>query len=136
MLVEQKIAQLANNNTEFRVYQQMNTEIRVEMGRRLGDERVRLRLSQPEFAELGGAKMRTLQDWERGVAAANSEFLAEVARHGVDVFYVLTGQRLPPAVGAISAEDAALLDNYHHADEADQAAARRILSSLAKQKAA
>lgn len=136
MLVEQKITQLKKDNTEFRVLQHMSAEIRVEMGRRLGEERERLGFTQPEFAALGDAKARTLQDWERGIAAPNSEFLARLNQHGIDVFYVLTGQRTPQAASALSPEESALLENYKHADEADQAAARRILTALAQQKRA
>jgi transcriptional regulator with XRE-family HTH domain len=113
----------------------MSTEIRSLMGERLASERERLGFKQPEFALLGGAKPRTLQDWERGIAAPSSEFLALVGQHGVDLLYVLTGQRTPAASPAdLTAEEHALIDNYKHADEEGRAAARRVLSSLAKQK--
>ncbi|SOD27650.1 Helix-turn-helix [Variovorax sp. YR752] len=113
----------------------MNTEIRSLMGSRLAEERERLKLKQPDFAALGGTKTRTLQDWERGIAAPGTEFLAAVGQHGVDLLYVLTGTRTPSNDGSsLSAEERALVDNYQHADEEGRAAARRVLSSLAKQK--
>lgn len=71
----------------------MNTEIRVLMGSRLREERERLELSQSDMAALGATKPRTYQDWERGVAVVSAEFLAAVAARGVDVGYVITGQR-------------------------------------------
>jgi transcriptional regulator with XRE-family HTH domain len=114
----------------------MGTEIRKEIGRRLSEERERLGYTQPDFAALGGAKQRTLQDWERGVAAPNSEFLAVVNAHGLDLLYVLTGARALQSANALTAEEVALVDNYKHADEEGRAAARRVLSSLAQQKAA
>ncbi|MFZ2307550.1 MAG: helix-turn-helix transcriptional regulator [Rhodoferax sp.] len=94
MLVEQKITQLTKDSTEIRALQQMNAEIRVQIGRRLCEERDRLALTQAELAEKGDAKSRTLQDWERGIAAPSSEFLARVSPLGLDVFYVLTGERM------------------------------------------
>lgn len=63
------------------------------MGDRLRQEREGLGLPQPEMAALGGAKPRTYQDWERGVAAVSAEFLAVVASAGIDVLYVVTGKR-------------------------------------------
>lgn len=71
----------------------MNTEIRALMGARLRLERERLELLQPDMAALGDVKPRTYQDWERGVAGVSAEFLAVVAAHGVDVLYVVTGER-------------------------------------------
>lgn len=64
------------------------------MGVRLREERERLGLSQVQIAALTEFKLRTYQDWERGIAAVSSEFLALAAAHGMDVFYVLTGERL------------------------------------------
>jgi transcriptional regulator with XRE-family HTH domain len=71
----------------------MNTENRALMGARLRLERERLELLQPDMAALGDVKPRTYQDWERGVAGVSAEFLAVVAAHGVDVLYVVTGER-------------------------------------------
>ena len=71
----------------------MEEEIRVLIGSRLREERERLRFSQQNFADLGGASMRAEQDWERGVSAPKADFLAVAAAHGVDVLYVLTGER-------------------------------------------
>ena len=56
-------------------------------------ERERLGLLQPDMAALGGVKPRTYQDWERGVALVSAEFLSAVDAHGIDVSYVITGNR-------------------------------------------
>jgi transcriptional regulator with XRE-family HTH domain len=114
----------------------MSTKIRSLMGERLALERGRLKLTQVELAQLGGVKVRTLQDWERGIATPSSEFLAVVSEHRVDVMFVLTGQRMPKTEVSLTEEESALVDNYKHADEEGRAAARRVLSSLAQQKAA
>ena len=114
----------------------MHEEIRLSLGVRLREERERLGFSQTSFAELGGVSLRTEQDWERGVSAPKSDFLAVAADHGIDVLYVITGQRTPVAATSLTNDEKALVDNYNHADEEGRAAARRVLSSLAKQKAA
>lgn len=131
----------------------MEEEIRLSLGARLREERERLGFSQSAFGALGGVSLRTEQDWERGVSAVKSDFLAVAAEHGVDVLYVVTGVRGPKGAklsgtdqSAVTEEDtvprnltreqAALLDNYEAADERGRAAARSVLDALAKQKAA
>jgi transcriptional regulator with XRE-family HTH domain len=64
-----------------------------EIGGRLREERERLGRTQTEFAELGSASKRSQTDWEQGNLVPNGEYLATIAIHGVDVGYVLTGER-------------------------------------------
>ena len=42
---------------------------------------------------MGGTKLRTLQNWESAKNFPSSEFLADAAKFGVDVQYVITGHR-------------------------------------------
>ncbi len=72
--------------------QQMN-EKNSGIAARLIEERERLHLSQPAFAEMGGAKLRTLQNWEGAKNFPSSEFLADAAKFGIDVQYIITGHR-------------------------------------------
>jgi transcriptional regulator with XRE-family HTH domain len=72
----------------------MDNKIRLFLGARLREERERLGLSQLAFGALADVSLRTEQDWERGVSAVKSDFLTVVAQHGVDVLYVVTGERL------------------------------------------
>lgn len=90
------------------------------IGERLKAERERLELTQPAFAEIAGAKKRTLIDWEKGVSSPTAVQLAALAEMGVDVLFVLTGQRSQPvpATAGLSRRAAALLDNFEHTDEA------------------
>src|SRR5690349_1141193 len=64
------------------------------IGGRLKEERERLELTQPSFAEAAGAKKRTVIDWEKGVSSPTAVQLAALAAVGVDALYVLTGTRL------------------------------------------
>jgi len=90
----------------------MNTEIRALMGARLRLERERLELLQPDMAALGDVKPRTYQDWERGIAGVSAEFLAVVAAHGVDVCYIVTGERTGSAEKRLSEDESALLKRW------------------------
>lgn len=62
-------------------------------GARLEEERKKLRLNQADFAELGGMKPRAYWNYEQGKVAPDAEFLARLCENGVDVLYVITGQR-------------------------------------------
>lgn len=103
---------------------------------RFREERERLGLSQRTVAELLGASLNTINNWERGTSAASAESVARFGDHGADVLYILTGQRTSKPV--LTAEEASLLDNYNNATEPGKAAARAVLVavSVQKQKAA
>lgn len=111
---------------------EMTTEFRGLLVERLRAERARLGLSQAEMAERGGTKMRTYQDWERGVATVATEFLLAMGAHGLDVVYVLTGKR-EATLGLIPADESALLDNYRAADAAGQASLQAAGAAFAQQ---
>jgi transcriptional regulator with XRE-family HTH domain len=64
------------------------------IGARLKQERERLGLTQPAFAEAANAKKRTLIDWEKDVSSPTAAQLSSLAVVGVDVLWVVTGQRL------------------------------------------
>lgn len=63
------------------------------IGARLKEERNRLKLTQPEFAAAAGAAKRTLIEWEKGETSPSAVQLSALRDIGVDVFYVLTGER-------------------------------------------
>lgn len=89
------------------------------IGERLRDERERLGLTQPAFAEAAGSKKRTLIDWEKGVSSPTAVQLAGLAELGVDVLYVITGLRskpLPP-VEELPPRVRALVANYEATSE-------------------
>ena len=99
----------------------MDEKYRISIGDRLREERDRLALSQEEFAALGSASKRTQAAWEKGDQVPNAEFLALVAGHGVDVLYVVTGQRALPIESTLSTDERELLANYEAADEVGKA---------------
>ncbi len=66
-------------------------------GARLKEERIRLGISQTDFAALAGAKKGTQISWEKGASSPTATALAEFAKAGADVMYILTGRRLSSA---------------------------------------
>ena len=70
----------------------------VNFGERLADERRRQGLNQTDFAALGGVTVKTQVLYEKSERVPDANYLAAVARHGVDVLYVLTGQHVPSLI--------------------------------------
>lgn len=63
-----------------------------DFGTRLRDERIKLGLSQTEFGGHGGVRKNTQSKYETNERAPDALYLAKVAKIGVDVQYVLTGE--------------------------------------------
>lgn len=66
---------------------------KMAIGNRLKEERERLRLTQSDFGALGGKGKTTVIAWEKGSAFPNADFLESAAAAGMNVLYVITGQR-------------------------------------------
>lgn len=80
---------------------------------RLKEERQRLGLTQPEFAKVADASKRTVVDWEKGVSAPNGFQLSALACIGIDVQYIITGQR---SANLLPQDEALILEKYRQAD--------------------
>jgi transcriptional regulator with XRE-family HTH domain len=105
---------------------------------RLKEERVRLGLTQPIFAEFALAKKRTVQDWEKGVSSPTAIQLEALAKVGFDVLYLVTGIRsapiTEPAQAPLSREESVLLDNYRHSSPEAKAAIKATSDALTQSK--
>ncbi|WP_051603246.1 helix-turn-helix domain-containing protein [Simplicispira psychrophila] len=83
----------------------------MHLGERIKEERERLGLNQIDFAALASSTRKTLFNWESGAATPNATVLAAWAAHGLDVLYVVTGQR-SPSMPATDPAEQVLLDSY------------------------
>lgn len=102
------------------------------IGDRLREERDRLGLSQAAFGELGGVKANAQGNYEKGDRSPDAAYLAAVAAHGVDVLYVVTGERTPEAADSITAAEAKVLECYRALPAADQGVLERTAAVLAE----
>lgn len=100
------------------------------LGDRLREERERLTLNQNEMADAGGVKRNSQGNYERGKQHPDTAYLLAVARVGVDVHYVLTGNRLAADLGLTEGEHS-ILQHYRQLNPADQAAVVRLVLALA-----
>lgn len=89
----------------------------MNLSERLKEERERLGYSQTKFAALAGASKHAQINWEKGAASPNASALAEWAVVGLDVLYVVTGERdsVPPP--SLSAEEQTMLDYFRDASK-------------------
>ena len=82
----------------------------MNLNERIKEERERLGYSQTAFAALAEASKHSQINWEKGVGTPTAAVLAAWAAHGLDVLYVVTGQRSGAAAAApVAAEPAAQL---------------------------
>lgn len=63
------------------------------VGIRLREERKKLGLTQGAMAKLGGVSNATQGYYESGERSPNAEYLKRLHKEGVDVCYIVTGQR-------------------------------------------
>lgn len=73
---------------------------------RLKEERERLGYSQTAFAELVGASKHSQINWEKGTSSPNAEALSTWSNKGLDVLYVVAGQREVAAVPSLPGKHA------------------------------
>ncbi len=106
----------------------------MHMGERIKEERERLGFNQSEFAELVSSTRKTLFNWESGAAAPNATALAAWADHGLDVLYVVTGQRSKPLEPAqeLPRQEQEWLALYRNSSEEVRAALKAAGNELTK----
>uniref|UniRef100_UPI0035C6E68E helix-turn-helix domain-containing protein n=1 Tax=Serratia quinivorans TaxID=137545 RepID=UPI0035C6E68E len=98
----------------------------LDIGVRLREERERLSLSQAALGEIGGIKKLAQLKYEQGARAPDAVYLALIARVGIDVQYIVTGER---ASTAIPKDELELVELYRSAPLAVKAAAQRVLTT-------
>lgn len=104
---------------------------REAIGNRLQEERKRLGLNQDVFASQVGVAKRTLAGYEGGTGEVGALVLAHAAALGVDVLYVVTGQRTPETASSFSGDEVALVEHYRQLPDGDRQHTHKMLTALA-----
>lgn len=94
---------------------------------RLKEERKRLGLKGGQLAQLGGVSAVSQSCYEKGKQLPGATYLAAIAAAGVDVQYVLTGQRSSEPV--LTPEEKAVLAAWKKAPEQIQMAVLAVLAT-------
>ncbi|HEF4757266.1 helix-turn-helix family protein [Burkholderia multivorans] len=92
----------------------------MSIGARLKEERLRIGLSQAEIAALGGLSNKTQLSYESDARSPDANYLAALARVGVDVLYVITGER--SVQSTLPSDEADMLDSFRQLNELGRAA--------------
>ncbi|MCA8181005.1 helix-turn-helix domain-containing protein [Burkholderia vietnamiensis] len=108
------------------------------VGKRLREERLRIGLSQDEFAAIGQLGRKTLAFYESDERAPDTSFLLALRSIGVDIVYVLTGER--SGAGRQSdersetdADEAELVAIYRQLNETGKATLQSFIGSVLNQ---
>ena len=92
-----------------------------DLGSRIKSERLRIGMQQIDFAEACNVSRGGLLKWEKNESAPNAQALAAKARLGVDVLYVVTGQRQGATEATLAPEEKALLAAWRSSNEKGRA---------------
>ncbi|MDH1333510.1 helix-turn-helix domain-containing protein [Comamonas thiooxydans] len=84
------------------------------IGERIKEERFRLDMPQLAFAEACNVSRGALLKWEKGEATPNAGVLALMAGLGVDVLYVVTGQRANASESTLAPAERELLQAWRN----------------------
>ena len=79
---------------------------------RLSEIRKGMNLTQADFGALAGVTVTAQLNYEKGTRNPDTAYLERLAAHGVDVVYLLTGERIPRGAAALSEAEAALIARY------------------------
>lgn len=82
------------------------------IGERLKSEREKLGLNQTQLGAIGGVQKQSQLKYENDVTSPTATYLAEVAKIGIDIQYVVLGTR---ADTAINEEELLLLQKFRNA---------------------
>jgi transcriptional regulator with XRE-family HTH domain len=98
-----------------------------DFGDRLREERKRLGLNQIDFADLGGVKKNAQLNYENGERKPDSDYLFALLKAGVDVIYVLTGERSTTSLGN---DESQLLTGYRSLDQRGKAGVLAMINGM------
>ncbi|EDR0251093.1 helix-turn-helix transcriptional regulator [Salmonella enterica subsp. diarizonae] len=100
--------------------------MKISIGVRLKEERERLGLSQAALGEIGGVRKQAQLLYEKGERNPDTAYLSAISKFGVDIQYVMVGER---SISALSNDKSELLSLYRSAPLAVKAAALAALTA-------
>ena len=103
-----------------------------DLGSRLKEERKRLGLSQQDFGSIGGVEANAQGKYESGERIPRSDYLAALGRKGIDIMYVLSGERTPIATDTLNEAERAVITHYRALSEDDREAISQLATSLSE----
>ena len=103
-----------------------------DLGSRLKEARKRMGLSQQEFGAIGGVEANAQGKYESGERIPRSDYLAALKKKGIDVLYILSGEKTPMANESLSDAERSIITHYRVLNEGDQGAISQLATSLSE----
>ena len=103
-----------------------------DLGSRLKEERKRLGLSQQDFGSIGGVEANAQGKYESGERIPRSDYLAALGKKGIDIMYVLSGERTPIATDTLNEAERAVITHFRALSEDDREAISQLATSLSE----
>jgi transcriptional regulator with XRE-family HTH domain len=103
-----------------------------DLGSRLKEARKRLGLSQQEFGAIGGVEANAQGKYESGERIPRSDYLAALKKKGIDVLYILSGEKTPMASESLSDAERNIIMHYRVLSEDDREAISQLATSLSE----
>lgn len=100
-------------------------------GERFFEERRRLQLNQAELAEATGISKRALGSYEREERSPDAEQLLKLNEAGMDIYYVLIGQRVSASL-ELNPMQRSVLDDFNRCSPEKQLEAVKYMALLAE----
>ncbi len=86
--------------------------------------------NQADFAAIAGVAKTSQFNYEKGDRSPDADYLAAVAERGVDILYVVVGQRLPVAEPTLSSDEVEMVEQVRALDDEDKGAVKRLLRAF------
>ena len=102
------------------------------VGERLREEREKLGMNQTDFGLAAGVSRGTQKAYELESSSPDVRYLCTLQGIGVDVIYILTGNRAGVPLGDLSMEEHQVLDMYRSLPESDKHHIHHSLSAFAE----
>jgi len=103
-----------------------------DLGSRLKEARKRMGLSQQEFGAIGGVEANAQGKYESGERIPRSDYLAALKKKGIDVLYILSGEKTPMATESLNSAERSIITHYRALSEDDQGAISQLATSLSE----
>lgn len=92
----------------------------VNFGIRLQQERLRLNLNQDEFGRMAGVTKKTQYLYESDSRVPDAKYLIALDKCGVDIYFILTGERKQPLSAVLTSEEQVMLNAYRDLSPKEQ----------------
>ncbi len=88
--------------------------------------------NQTDFAALGGVAKNTQWFYEKDERSPDVAYLAAIEKIGVDIWYLLYGERKPQTVSDLNSSETKVIQAMRKMSEVDRASIERLVWALSQ----